>query len=65
MNNTGKSNPSTENQFIVIALTASAGDNYQDCSVIKADAVYPAIYSPVFGPASLAECEKWLRENCE
>ncbi len=50
--------------FIVIALTASTGDNYEGCSVIPADALYLGIYSSVYGPASKAECEKWLIENC-
>ena len=51
-------------QYRVIALTASAGDGYQGCSVIPADAFYLAIYSSVFGPATKAECDKWLIENC-
>lgn len=51
-------------QFIVIALSASAGRNPTGCSVIPANAMYPAIYSSVFGPASKAECENWARLNC-
>jgi len=65
MKDMDKSNSSTENQFIVIALTVSVGDKRQDCSVVKADASYLATHNPVFGPASYEECEKWLKENCE
>jgi hypothetical protein len=63
MNNIDKSNPSPENQFIVIARAVSVGDKHQDCSVIKADALCPATHNQVFGPASCKECEKWLRED--
>jgi len=51
-------------QYRVIAQTASTGDDYQGCSVIPADAFYIAIYSSVFGPATKAECDKWVMENC-
>ena len=64
MTDTSQSNSSAEDRFKVIALTVSVGDKHEDCSVIKADAVFPTIYSEVFGPASLEECEKWLQENC-
>ncbi len=51
-------------QYRVIALNASVGEGYQGCSVIPADAYYPAIYSSVFGPFVKAECDKWLMGNC-
>jgi hypothetical protein len=51
-------------QFIVIALSASAGDKHQGCSIVSEDASYPAIYSQVFGPASREHCERWIGENC-
>jgi len=65
MNDMDKSNSSPENQFIIIARTASVGDKHQDCLLIKADAPCPATHNQVFGPASRKECEKWLREDCE
>ena len=60
MDDTGKSNSSEEDKFKV---TVSVGDKDQKCSVIKADAVFVKNHKQVFGPASLEECEKWLREN--
>lgn len=51
-------------RFIVIALTGSAGEKHQGCRVVPEDSAYPAIYSPVFGPASREECENWVQENC-
>lgn len=50
--------------FRVIALTASLDEGYSGCSVIPADAYFLTIYSSVYGPASKAECVKWLGENC-
>ncbi len=49
---------------IVIALTASGQNGYEGCSVVPSDAVYPFIYSKVYGPASKEKCGKWLMENC-
>ena len=51
-------------KFIVIALTTSGSDGHKGCSVVASDAVYPAIYSKVYGPASKEKCDKWLIENC-
>jgi hypothetical protein len=51
-------------EFRVIALTASSAEKYLGCSVIPANAIYPAIYSSVFGPDSKEKCMKWLAENC-
>lgn len=65
MNDTDKFSSFTEQLFKVIALTVSDSDKYQDCSVIETDAVHDAAHSQVFGPGSLEECGKWLRENCE
>ena len=48
-------------KYQVIALS---GSNRQGCSVIPADAAYPAIYSPVFGPQSKDACEGWMADNC-
>ncbi len=51
-------------KYIVIALTASGQNGYEGCSVVPIDAVYPSIYSKVYGPASKEKCGKWLMENC-
>lgn len=51
-------------KFIVIALSASL-PKYEDCSVIKEDAVFPATHSRVFGPASEDECKKWIAANAQ
>ena len=60
MDEKDKAKSSEENQFKV---TISIGDKDKKCSVIKADAVFVKNQEHVFGPASLQECEKWLREN--
>jgi hypothetical protein len=49
-----------EGRFIVIALTGFM----TGCSIIPKDALYPAIYSRIFGPATYAECESWVVANC-
>lgn len=51
-------------RFIVIALTASEGEKHEGCRIVGEDSRYPAIYSPVFGPASRGECERWVSGNC-
>jgi hypothetical protein len=56
--------PAAGKQFIVIALTASAGEKHLDCSIVSEDAAYPAVYSQAFGPASSAECERWMADHC-
>lgn len=50
----------SKSEFIVIALT---GTNV-GCSIIPKGAVYPAIYSKVFGPAPYKECQDWVAKNC-
>jgi hypothetical protein len=60
----GASSAGAGKQFIVIALTASAGEKHEGCRIVEEDAQYPAVYSPVFGPASRDECEGWMSENC-
>jgi hypothetical protein len=52
-------------EYRVIALTASSAEKYLGCSVIPKNAIYPAIYSSVFGPDSKDKCTKWLVENCK
>jgi hypothetical protein len=49
-----------EAQFIVIALTGTD----TGCSIIPKDAMYPAIYSKVFGPSSYDDCRNWVASNC-
>ena len=48
-------------EYQVIALS---GSNRQGCSVIPADAAYPAIYTPIFGPQSKDACQQWMAQNC-
>jgi hypothetical protein len=47
--------------FIVIALTTAPRSS---CSVVPASAVYPAIYSRVFGPDTHANCMAFIAQNC-
>lgn len=53
-------------EYTVIALSTSVvpDKNYEECSVIEDDAVYPAIYSQVFGPDTKEACEQWITNNC-
>ena len=51
-------------QYIVIARTGASGSKRSGCRILEADAVYAAIYSKVFGPASRGQCEKFVRDNC-
>jgi hypothetical protein len=46
--------------YNVIALT---GTN-TECSIVPEDAIYPAIYSKVYGPASHDDCKAWVATNC-
>lgn len=51
--------------FRVIALVPSKGsDLYLGCKMIPADAIYPEIYSSVFGPAPEQECREFMRKRC-
>lgn len=52
-------------QFIVIALTGSMSGNSTGCSIIPKDAMYLAIYSKMFGPASYDDCKAWVATNCK
>lgn len=54
-----------QGQFKVIALTSSVGGELLGCSAIPEAAVFPAIYSKVFGPDTLEACEAWIAENCK
>lgn len=47
-------------EFVVVALTGTS----TGCSIIPKDAIHPAIYSEVFGPASHDDCESWVTANC-
>ncbi|MBZ5491894.1 MAG: hypothetical protein LAO76_13265 [Acidobacteriia bacterium] len=50
-------------EYNVYALTGEP-QRKAKCFIWPADAVVLAIYSKVFGPASHAECEKYVKENC-
>ena len=52
--------PAADSKFIVIALTQTA----RDCKVIPDSNLYAAIYTRMFGPASRAECDAWVRDHC-
>ncbi|HEY0429618.1 MAG TPA: hypothetical protein VGC76_17690 [Pyrinomonadaceae bacterium] len=58
-------NIESKKQFIVIALTGSDGDKHQGCRIVDEDAIYPAIFSRVYGPASREQCQQWIKENCD
>ena len=47
-------------EFAVFARVDEKGQ----CIVEEADAILPAIYSRVYGPASREECETWQAMNC-
>ena len=59
-------NPESEVEaFIVIALVgAPEDDRVIGCRIVPKNAIYPAIYSRVFGPASLAQCRAWMNGHC-
>lgn len=46
-------------EYIVIALTGTTSG----CSILPKGALYPAIYTQVFGPAAFAECRDWVTTN--
>jgi hypothetical protein len=49
-------------QFIVLQLTGGIVPN-GDYSIVPAGTLYPAIYTKVYGPASYARCDQWIREH--
>lgn len=51
-------------EFRVIAISGFNPGTPNRCSIIPADAPYPAIYSSYFGPATKAECEAWCKTHC-
>ena len=46
--------------FVVIQRTGGHGP----CKIIPEGDPYPAIYTKVYGPASIGKCEAWVAENC-
>ena len=54
--------PNIPGQFVVIALTAFLPEN-QGMRIVPADAIILEIYSKVYGPASHADCEQWVKAN--
>lgn len=49
-----------KSQFIVIALTGTT----KGCSILPEEAMYLAIYTQVFGPATYDNCKNWVLANC-
>jgi hypothetical protein len=49
-------------QFIVLQLTGGIIPD-GPYSIVPADTVYPAIYTKVYGPATYAKCDQWIREH--
>jgi hypothetical protein len=47
--------------FRLVGLGGSGGIN--PFMIAKCDAIVPGIYARVFGPASRADCEKYIRDN--
>ncbi|WPD21083.1 MAG: hypothetical protein SD837_12835 [Candidatus Electrothrix scaldis] len=67
----GKKKAKPRSKFIVISLLdhpVVVGLNepvrYSGCSIIPEDALYPAIYRRVFGPASQRECQGFVSQYC-
>lgn len=50
--------------FIVIALVEPPSDLHLGCRIVPRDAVYPAIFRQVFGPATLDRCREWIGHHC-
>lgn len=48
-------------RYIVIARVET---EYEDCKVVREDAIIPAIYFRAFGPDTKQKCEAWMAENC-
>jgi hypothetical protein len=58
-------NRAAAGRFIVIALlTSKDTDRPFGCRVVAEHATYPMNYTPVFGPATRAECDAWRVANC-
>jgi len=51
-----------EAQFIVVQLTGGIIPN-GDYSIIPAKALYPSIYTMVFGPDTYSMCDQWINEQ--
>jgi hypothetical protein len=51
-------------EYVVISLTAGQPPNYMGCQIVPANAVYPAIYSRRYGPATHADCAQWISQHC-
>jgi hypothetical protein len=49
-------------QFIVVQLTGGIIPN-GDFSIIPAKALYPSIYTMVFGPDTYSMCDQWINEQ--
>lgn len=52
-----------EKKYIVASLAGSLPAHI-DCRIYADGELFPAIYAKVFGPATKAECETWIANNC-
>lgn len=51
-------------QFEVYARLPAPPDHHHGCIIVPEGSLVPAIYYHAFGPASEAECQAWMAENC-
>ena len=51
-------------QFIVLQLTGGIIPN-GPYSIVPARSLYPAIYTKVYGPASYAKCDEWVKQHSD
>jgi hypothetical protein len=55
---------SKQTRFIVIAPTGGPDTGHGGCRILPEVAIYPAIYSQVFGPDTLVACRDYVLANC-
>ena len=61
---TGCQTNDSPKDYQVVSLSGEL-PRHVGCKILRADAIYAAIYTKVFGPASREECERWVRRNCK
>ncbi len=54
----------SKGKFIVLQLTGGIIPN-GGYSIVPANTIYPAIYTKVYGPASYAKCDEWVKQHSE
>ena len=47
-----------------VVVRPVGGDKNFGCKVVPYGAILPAIYTTIYGPATKADCERWMAENC-